>query len=111
MRTTYDGFAIAERDLALRGPGDFLPSSESTRQSGDLPINLAGIEGACAMKLLDAAFSDAREIMSDDPTLSKPEHEPLAAITAPIEELSVQYHKYCPHINTINHTAAIAQTE
>ncbi|MGB4466038.1 MAG: ATP-dependent DNA helicase RecG [Eubacteriales bacterium] len=85
MRTTYDGFAIAERDLALRGPGDFLPSSESTRQSGDLPINLAGIEGACAMKLLDAAFSDAREIMSDDPTLSKPEHEPLAAITAPIE--------------------------
>jgi len=85
MRTTYDGFAIAERDLALRGPGDYLPSSESTRQSGEMPINLAGMDSECAMKILEAAFQDAREIISDDPTLSKHEHEPLAAITAPIE--------------------------
>ena len=37
MRTKYDGFAIAEEDLKLRGPGDFLSLSGSgnIRQSGN----------------------------------------------------------------------------
>ncbi|MBQ5772168.1 MAG: ATP-dependent DNA helicase RecG, partial [Clostridia bacterium] len=43
MRTTYDGFAIAEQDLAQRGPGDFLGSGAdgTLRQSGGLSFRLA----------------------------------------------------------------------
>ena len=40
MRTTWDGFEIAERDLALRGPGDFLSGvgEEGIRQSGGVRL-------------------------------------------------------------------------
>ena len=43
MRTTYDGYAIAEQDLIQRGPGDFLASASdgSVRQSGGLTFRLA----------------------------------------------------------------------
>ena len=43
MRTQYDGYAIAEEDLKIRGPGDFLPMAgqENIRQSGDLSFRIA----------------------------------------------------------------------
>ena len=40
LRESTDGFAIAERDLALRGPGELL----GTRQSGELAYRIASLE-------------------------------------------------------------------
>jgi len=69
MRTTYDGYRIAEEDLAQRGPGDFLAASEggTVRQSGGLSFRLANA-GEDASLLTDAS-TDAREILEADPTL------------------------------------------
>lgn len=70
MRTTYDGFAIAERDLAQRGPGDFLAASDdgTVRQSGELSFRLGNVAADAA--LLTAASSDAATVADADPTLA-----------------------------------------
>jgi ATP-dependent DNA helicase RecG len=39
MTTTQDGFVVAEKDLAMRGPGEI----EGTRQSGALNTKIASI--------------------------------------------------------------------
>ena len=68
MEQTNDGFRVAEEDLAIRGPGDFL----GTRQSG-VPIlsmtNLAR-DGA----LLAQARQDAERMLERDPELTAPAH-------------------------------------
>ncbi len=70
MRTTYDGYAIAEQDLAQRGPGDFLGTSDGAiRQSGGLSFRLA--DAGEDISILTDATSDARELLQDDPTLAK----------------------------------------
>jgi ATP-dependent DNA helicase RecG len=69
MKNCYDGFEIAERDLALRGPGDFLrgSSDESVRQSGGVKFRLAELcEDA---QLLRTAFDEARALLDKDPEL------------------------------------------
>ncbi|MBO5945774.1 MAG: ATP-dependent DNA helicase RecG, partial [Clostridia bacterium] len=69
MKDTYDGFEIAEKDLLLRGPGDFFTSSEaSMRQSGGFSFKLAPL--CNDTELLSVAFTAAREIITKDPTLS-----------------------------------------
>ncbi len=77
MRTTYDGYEIAEKDLLLRGPGDFFASAkESTmRQSGGFDFKLASLCDDSELLLL--AFRTAKEIVADDPGLIKPENENL----------------------------------
>ena len=77
MRTTYDGYAIAERDLALRGPGDFFSanSAENIRQSGGFEFKAAKNLGDSS--IMDAAFSEAKALAEADPTLSLPEHAAL----------------------------------
>ena len=71
MHTTYDGYEIAERDLSLRGPGDFFTSgSGETRQSGGLSLKLASLCRDTA--LMEAAFRAAEEITASDPDLSSP---------------------------------------
>ena len=76
MRTTYDGYEIAERDLSLRGPGDFFASgSGEMRQSGGLSLKLAALCRDTA--LMEAAFRAAEEITKTDPDLSKPENTRL----------------------------------
>ena len=67
MRTTYDGFRIAEQDLAQRGPGDFLAPAAggSIRQSGGFRL----AEGWNDAGLMDRAFGDARALLASDPTL------------------------------------------
>ncbi len=67
MRTTYDGYRIAEEDLALRGPGDFLAAAQdgSVRQSGGLSFRLA--DAGEDMELLTAASEDAKELLARSP--------------------------------------------
>ena len=70
MRTTYDGYRIAEEDLAQRGPGDFLATSAdgTVRQSGGLSFRLANA-GEDVSLMADAA-TDARALLESDPSLS-----------------------------------------
>ena len=70
---SHDGFAIAEKDLALRGPGDFFGRSceenAMIRQSGGLKFRLADL--AADVGLLTAAATSARKILESDPTLEE----------------------------------------
>jgi len=77
MRSTHDGFAIAERDLALRGPGDFLSGADSDaiRQSGGVKFRLAALCDDTG--LLTAAFAEARALIAADEGLA--EHPLLRA--------------------------------
>jgi len=72
MEQSSDGFTIAEKDLELRGPGEFL----GTRQSGLPELAVANLarDGA----LLALARQEAREIIAGDPALSSDEHRGLA---------------------------------
>ncbi len=63
MTSTSDGFAIAEKDLDLRGPGDI----EGTRQSGELNFRLASI--VQDRPILEAAKNIAMKILEEDPDL------------------------------------------
>ena len=69
MRTTYDGFAIAEQDLEQRGPGDFLGSAAdgTLRQSGGLSFRLADV--AEDGEILSRAAQDAKALLREDPEL------------------------------------------
>ena len=69
MCDCYNGFEIAEVDLKLRGPGDFLSLSAnaSIRQSGSLDFNLADM---CEdSDLMSAAFTAAHKFIEAAPTL------------------------------------------
>jgi len=59
MSSTTDGFAIAERDLELRGPGDFF----GTRQSG-LPRLRTG-DLVRDRDIMEAAHHDARTLVEE----------------------------------------------
>ncbi len=57
MKSTYDGFKIAEFDLGERGPGDFFKNGDEIRQHGDLRFKIANL---CEdMALLEAAVAAA----------------------------------------------------
>jgi ATP-dependent DNA helicase RecG len=73
MADTNDGFVIAERDLQLRGPGDFF----GTRQHG-LPQLRAG-DLTRDVELLELAFNEARRRV-DDRTLSDAERDYVQAV-------------------------------
>jgi ATP-dependent DNA helicase RecG len=68
---TTDGFALAERDLALRGPGDLV----GTRQSGMPPLYLADLlrDGSVVAE----ARRDALAVFERDPDLADPRFERL----------------------------------
>ncbi len=71
MVQTNDGFAIAEADLKLRGPGDI----EGTRQSGLLNLRLADL--ARDGRILQTAREMALRVLEQDPELALPQHETL----------------------------------
>jgi ATP-dependent DNA helicase RecG len=71
MEHTNDGFKIAEEDLAIRGPGDFL----GTRQSGLPDLSIANI--VRDQKTLLLAHKHAHAILALDPLLELPEHQGL----------------------------------
>jgi ATP-dependent DNA helicase RecG len=65
LEKTSDGFRIAEADLMIRGPGDFL----GTKQSGLPEFRFADLirDG----RILVEAREDAFRIVREDPTLSR----------------------------------------
>jgi len=73
MTQTSDGFKIAEADMQMRGPGDI----EGTMQSG-IPFDLHIANLASDGQIIQLARRAAEHIMDNDPTLSKPENQPLA---------------------------------
>ena len=78
MKKEHNGFVISEKDLALRGPGDFLPQNGSVRQSGSASFSLARLEDEDGMLWLKRAFADAAELLSDKDALALPENAELA---------------------------------
>ncbi len=62
LESTNDGFKLAEKDLELRGPGDFL----GTRQSGLPDLRVAQFSDAATLLLAREA---AQKLFADDPTL------------------------------------------
>ena len=70
MKTCYDGYSIAERDLEMRGPGDFLRSNQDStvRQSGGVRFRLAEL---CEdTGLFRQAFDDAKALIAEDGELA-----------------------------------------
>ncbi|MGN1063130.1 MAG: ATP-dependent DNA helicase RecG, partial [Alphaproteobacteria bacterium] len=74
MRTTTDGFVIAEEDLKLRGAGEVLGS----RQSGFLEFKMADL--SVHGDLLWTATQDARMILSLDRDLKTPRGQALRTL-------------------------------
>ena len=64
MTSTTDGFAIAEADMQMRGPGDI----EGTMQSG-MPIDLHVANLATDGQIVQLARDTACEILAADPEL------------------------------------------
>jgi ATP-dependent DNA helicase RecG len=74
MEQTNDGFKIAEEDLAIRGPGEFM----GTRQSGIPDFRVAHI--LRDVYILNEAKADAFSLIEGDQLLEKEEHAPLKEI-------------------------------
>ncbi len=72
---TTDGFALAEKDFALRGPGDLF----GAKQHGLPPLRIAALPGD--MPLLEEARQDARALVAADTDLSQAEHARLRRMT------------------------------
>jgi ATP-dependent DNA helicase RecG len=76
LEESTDGFHIAEADLALRGPGDFL----GTRQAGLPDFRVANLLRDTA--LLREARDEALAWLAEDPDLSAPESAALRVVLA-----------------------------
>lgn len=65
MRTTFDGYAVAEQDLLQRGPGDFIASgdTDALRQSGGMNFRFAAL--CDDSDLLGEAAEEARAYAQD----------------------------------------------
>ena len=74
MTSTSNGFIIAEKDLAMRGPGDL----SGTRQSGILKFKLADIVDDSA--ILEQTRIAAQHIITADPSLTHPQHAAIRSI-------------------------------
>lgn len=83
LRQTANGYAIAQEDLRLRGPGDFFPTSDgAARQSGSFSIGLASL--CTDLDELKEAADFAEAVLRADPTLCEPENQPARDRTAEI---------------------------
>ena len=71
IKKNSDGFKIAEEDMRLRGPGDFL----GKRQHGLPELKIADLFADTA--LLKAAGESAKYILSSDPELKSAENSAL----------------------------------
>jgi len=73
MVESNDGFVIAEEDLKIRGPGDFI----GTRQSG-LP-DLKAADLIRDIKIIEITRKEAFALIDRDPHLEHPDHHQLKA--------------------------------
>jgi ATP-dependent DNA helicase RecG len=71
VESTHDGLLLAQKDLELRGPGEFF----GTRQSGLPDLKLAQVGDT---PVLEQARAEAQVLFREDPDLSRPEHRLLA---------------------------------
>lgn len=71
IESTLDGFVLAQKDLEMRGPGDFL----GTRQAGFPELRLASVT---ELRLVESARQAAQRLFKDDPQLAHPDHRLLA---------------------------------
>lgn len=78
MLEQSDGFALAEEDLKIRGPGDFA----GIRQSGYLRLRIADL--ATDLNVLADAREDAFALLEEDPGLISAEN---ASIRSTLEQL------------------------
>lgn len=69
MTATSNGFVIAEKDLAMRGPGDLY----GTKQSGTFKFKLADIIHDTA--ILEQTRTAAQKVLETDPQLTAPQHQ------------------------------------
>ncbi|MBI2200512.1 MAG: ATP-dependent DNA helicase RecG [Armatimonadetes bacterium] len=67
IEKTRDGFVIAQRDLELRGPGEFF----GTRQHGLPDLKVADL--IADARLLEQARAEAQHLLGDDPELRRSE--------------------------------------
>jgi len=77
METTDDGFDLAEKDLRIRGPGEYF----GTRQSGMPDLRVAQLTD---VELIQATREEATRLLREDPGLDAPEN---AAIGERVREL------------------------
>ena len=68
MEETNDGFKISEKDLEIRGPGEFF----GTRQHGIPELKVANIFKH--IKILKLAQEESKFILKQDRNLEKSEH-------------------------------------
>jgi ATP-dependent DNA helicase RecG len=71
MEQSQDGFYLAQKDLDLRGPGDFL----GTRQAGFAGLFMAKLSD---LRTIEKARREAQLLFERDPDLQLPEHQALA---------------------------------
>ncbi|MGP1442294.1 MAG: ATP-dependent DNA helicase RecG [Anaerovoracaceae bacterium] len=72
IASTTDGFEISDKDLEMRGPGDFF----GTRQHGTANLQLADLSRHAG--ILNELRGKVKEILQEDPVLAKPENRLLA---------------------------------
>lgn len=71
MTRTNDGFKISQRDLELRGPGEFF----GDRQSGLARFKIADL--MTDMRVVQQSQAALQQILERDPLLGAPENAPL----------------------------------
>ena len=74
MVACSDGFAIAEQDLRIRGPGEVL----GTRQWGMPEFRVVNL--VRDVRLMEQARQAAFELVKRDPRLRRPEHQSLKTV-------------------------------
>ncbi|MDX1619099.1 MAG: helicase-related protein, partial [Balneolaceae bacterium] len=87
MAETDDGFEIAEADLKLRGPGDFL----GTKQSGLPEFKVADIVED--QWILEQAKNAAWELIREDPDLENEGHRELKKVFVPYFKEKARFYR------------------